>query len=87
MHALENFHIVIYPLLSPDGYEYSRDHDRFWRKNRNPNTKTFNPFNCQGVDLNRNYDIDWDIGNSLDQCSIIYAGISAFSEPESRAHR
>jgi hypothetical protein len=24
------------PLMNPDGYEYSHDHDRMWRKNRVP---------------------------------------------------
>ncbi|MBS2036258.1 hypothetical protein JST97_14805 [bacterium] len=35
--------IWIVPLVNPDGYEYSRDHDNSYRTNRN------------GVDLNRNY--------------------------------
>ena len=47
-----------------------------------------NPFNCRGVDLNRNYDVDWgNRGSSRDPCSIQYAGEAAFSEPETRAHR
>ena len=35
--------IWLVPLVNPDGYEYSREHDNSYRTNRN------------GVDLNRNY--------------------------------
>lgn len=28
----------IMPVVNPDGYAHSWSHDRFWRKNRNPNT-------------------------------------------------
>ena len=44
---LDSSEIWIVPLVNPDGYEYSRDHDNTWRKNRNPE---------HPVDLNRNFD-------------------------------
>ena len=85
---LDEFHFVIYPMLNPDGYVYTWEYDRYWRKNRNPNVDKLNPFDCHGVDLNRNYDVDWgNRGSSSDPCSIQYGGTYAFSEPETRAHR
>ena len=45
--------------------------------------------NCEGVDLNRNFDYHWgdaeNEGTSLDPCHETYAGPKAFSEPETRA--
>ena len=47
------------PLVNPDGYEYSRSENSWWRKNRRPLEK--NPCGekiereVYGVDLNRNY--------------------------------
>ena len=71
-------------MLNPDGYEFTWNGDRMWRKNRNPN----NGSSCKGVDLNRNYDAEWmHAGSSSSKCSSVYAGTSAFSEPESQAHR
>jgi len=29
--------------------------DRYWRKNRHPNVG----YECAGVDLNRNFDVEW----------------------------
>lgn len=44
-----------------------------------------------GVDLNRNYGVDWDenkiFPNAKDPCFEFYAGHEAFSEPETRAIR
>ncbi|XP_066998393.2 carboxypeptidase B [Anabrus simplex] len=77
-----DWHII--PVLNPDGYQYSRSHDRMWRKTRSkvPNSK------CRGVDPNRNFDIKWGaIGVSKHPCSEIYLGPTAFSEPETVALR
>ena len=47
-----------------------------------------NGSDCIGVDLNRNYDIDWGTsGVSNDPCAEIYPGTKPFSEPESLAHK
>ena len=44
-----------------------------------------------GVDLNRNYDINWSMNNgakkALSQCSELYPGKGPFSEPETQAMR
>ncbi|RWS12747.1 carboxypeptidase B-like protein [Dinothrombium tinctorium] len=77
------FHMV--PLLNPDGYAFSWRSQRLWRKNRRVNAR--NP-RCSGVDLNRNFDINFcRVGASKDACSEVYCGPFAFSEPESKALR
>ena len=48
---LDKMDVIIVPVVNPDGYIYSWDTDRYWRKNRN------------NVDLNRNWDAGWGIGN------------------------
>ncbi|XP_060074548.1 carboxypeptidase B-like [Ylistrum balloti] len=75
-----NWHIV--PVLNPDGYAYSHNMDRLWRKNRRVNGESLN---CRGVDLNRNFGFMYDpgTGGSMDACSDIYTGTEAFSEVES----
>jgi len=76
---------IIYPNLNPDGYLHTWTSYRYWRKNRASNLPQST---CIGVDLNRNYDIEWmNAGTSNSPCSDVYGGPSAFSEPESQAHR
>lgn len=48
-----------------------------WRKNRRPNQ------NCFGVDLNRNFDVDFN-GTSRNGCSGGYGGEEAGSEAETQ---
>jgi len=83
---LETTEVIIVPIVNPDGYEYTyaAGGDRFWRKNRRNNSGS-----CEGVDLNRNWDIDWNGGDSTSNstCSDIYVGPSVFSEPETQAMR
>lgn len=66
---VDSAEIWIMPSVNPDGYEYSRTEDAWWRKNRNPVTDTGCPSGAQscptdpaangavtiGVDINRNY--------------------------------
>lgn len=52
--SLQGYKLVIAPCVNPDGYEYSRQHDRMWRKNR-----SLNPDGTRGTDLNRNFDNFW----------------------------
>ncbi len=76
-----DFYIV--PCANPDGYEYSRNTNSQWRKNRRDN-----PGSCFGVDLNRNWGYQWgynNTGSSGDPCSGTFRGSAAFSEPESTA--
>ncbi|XP_042894277.1 carboxypeptidase B-like, partial [Penaeus japonicus] len=81
---LRNAEWRVVPLLNPDGYVYSWNHDRLWRKNRAPSTDP----ECFGVDLNRNFDFHWgEAGSSTRPCSFVYQGPQPFSEPETRALR
>lgn len=80
---LNHFDWFFIPILNPDGYEYTRHHDRLWRKTR---SRSSNFFNCIGVDINRNFPNHWnEVGSSEDPCSVEYSGITALSEPESMA--
>ena len=36
---VDNLNIHFLPMANPDGYEYSRNSDRMWRKNRNRDNK------------------------------------------------
>ena len=70
--------LYIVPCLNPDGFEYSKNHFSFWRKNRRDNGDgTF------GVDLNRNFSIGYQKSN--DTASNVYSGPHPFSEPETTA--
>tara|TARA_B100000902_G_scaffold399516_1_gene470744 strand:+ start:68 stop:1657 length:1590 start_codon:yes stop_codon:yes gene_type:complete len=73
-----DIHIV--PVVNPDGYVYTWEKDRWWRKNRQINVGS----DCVGTDLNRNWDFDWngEQSTSEDPCSFIYVGESPFSAPE-----
>ena len=77
---LDNVDIHIIPVVNPDGYVYTWEEDRWWRKNRQVN----NGSDCVGIDLNRNWDFDWngDQSTSEDPCSYIYVGPGPFSAPE-----
>ena len=77
---LENSTIYMVPCANPDGYEYSRTHFSFWRKNRRQNAD-----GTYGVDLNRNFPIGF--VSSTAPTSNVYGGPEPFSEPETRALR
>lgn len=67
---------------NPDGYEYSRNSYRMWRKTRSRYSITQT---CYGCDPNRNYDYFWGgDGSSNNQCSDTYRGPRPFSEIETQ---
>ncbi|KAH8232832.1 hypothetical protein KR026_000706, partial [Drosophila bipectinata] len=75
----KEYNWIIFPSVNPDGYKYTFEHDRMWRKNR----QLFGT--CRGVDLNRNYPDHWNsTGSSSDPTRYDYAGPSAGSELETK---
>ncbi len=72
--------LYMVPCANPDGFEYSRNHFSFWRKNRRKNAD-----GSFGVDLNRNFEVGFT--PNKDTTSNVYSGPSAFSEPETAALR
>jgi len=73
-----NVHYV--PLVNPDGYIFSHQSNRMWRKNRRPNSG-----GTMGVDLNRNWKSGFGgPGSSGQPSSDTYRGTAAYSEPETK---
>jgi len=79
---LDKINWYFIPSANPDGYAYSWEHDRLWRKTRSDHDSILG---CKGVDPNRNWDFHWaETGVSHSKCSETYCGPEAFSEPETR---
>lgn len=88
---IDNRELFFIPCVNPDGYVYNEvstpGGGGMWRKNRRNNGS-----GRFGVDLNRNYNVDWgvtgpNINTSTDPASDSYVGPSAFSEAETQAIR
>src|SRR3954470_12387310 len=72
---------------NPDGYQYTFDHERLWRKNLRDNNGDGKIAAGDGVDPNRNFDQHWGFdneGSSPDQADETYRGPKANSEPETQ---
>ncbi|ALC43750.1 CG14820 [Drosophila busckii] len=79
-HIAQTVDWYIIPVLNVDGFVYSHESERLWRKSRLLSDPTGA---CVGTDLNRNFDYRWmEIGASADPCSQTYAGPFAESDPE-----
>ncbi|MCK5503867.1 MAG: T9SS type A sorting domain-containing protein, partial [Thermodesulfovibrionia bacterium] len=88
---INNTEIWIVPILNPDGWQYIVDNNLdapYWRKNLRDNNSdgVFNPLH-DGVDLNRNYDLQWAAGGDTVPGGLRYRGPGPFSESETRAKR
>jgi len=70
LDVLPNITLILVPSANPDGATYGRS-----LRGR---------FNANGVDLNRNWDCDWS-AEAFFRDAPVFAGNSAFSEPESVA--
>ncbi|MHA4843741.1 M14 family zinc carboxypeptidase [Flavitalea antarctica] len=88
---VDNRELFFIPCVNPDGYVYNETNTPggggMWRKNRRNNGS-----GRYGVDLNRNYNVDWGVSGpniniSTDPSSDSYIGPSSFSEPETQAIR
>jgi hypothetical protein len=74
-------------VANPDGYQYTFDTDRLWRKNLRDNNGDGQITAGDGVDPNRNFAEHWgydDEGSSNDPADETYRGPSAGSEPETK---
>ncbi len=73
---------------NPDGYQYTFDHERLWRKSLRDNNGDGQITAGDGVDPNRNFDARWGYdneGSSPDPADETYRGPKAASEAETEA--
>ncbi|KAF9934519.1 hypothetical protein FBU30_001660 [Linnemannia zychae] len=78
---LRDTEFIIVPIMNVDGYDYTWNNNRLWRKNRRQNG-----LGAYGVDLNRNWDDHFAQGGASGfPWSETYHGPSAASEPEVQA--
>eukprot|EP00171_Calliarthron_tuberculosum_P006396 IDg6396t1 len=85
--VLKLVEVIVVPLVNPDGYAYSRNYDRLWRKNRGRRMACNATSRRNGVDLNRNWGIDFGgiASTSTNACEDLFVGSAAFSEPETKS--
>ena len=93
---VDNTEIWFIPLLNPDGhFAVTSEISLFWRKNGRDHNENgiLYEYMCddwwtcrtEGVDVNRNYDFNWQNGGSGDPWNHYYRGSSPFSESETEA--
>ncbi|KAL9938637.1 hypothetical protein V8E36_002356 [Tilletia maclaganii] len=78
---LNVFDITVLPLANPDGYAYSWESERMWRKNRQPIEES----DCVGIDINSNWDAHFHPWPVSQACQESFPGTRAFEARESDA--
>jgi hypothetical protein len=95
---IDNTEIWFVPLLNPDGHSaVTSQKNLYWRKNARDmdSDNILYEYECndwwtcytEGVDLNRNYDFNWEYGGSYLPLHYNYRGEYPFSESETQALR
>lgn len=85
----ENVQVTVIPVLNPDGLEKTVGSTGRFALSAVPQTEAETipgRFNADTVDLNRNFDCDWQASGTW-QDKTVSGGSSAFSEPESIAFK
>ena len=75
-------------VANPDGYQYTFDHERLWRKNLHDNDGDGETTGADGVDPNRNFNEHWNYdneGSSSVFSSDTFRGTGPASERETQA--
>jgi murein tripeptide amidase MpaA len=92
---IEQFNIIIFPDVNPDGRNFSQTSVGLWRKNRDAADSGGDPSKV-GIDINRNQDFLWDFNTDFAPLAInaflassdpsvdTYHGHAAQSEPETK---
>lgn len=78
---VDNFDLVFVPVVNPDGYQYTWETDRLWRKTRQTTNFRF----CRGYDLDHAFGYEWDSTARDEPCSETYGGESAFQAVEAES--
>ncbi|MBM3284872.1 MAG: hypothetical protein FJY81_03275 [Candidatus Aminicenantes bacterium] len=88
---VDGFEIWVIPILNPEGYKYIVDNNLaspWWRKNLRDNDQNGAiDLDYDGVDLNRNYSLNWTYAGSANPADWTYRGPAPFSEDETKAKR
>ena len=66
---LDDLDFLFIPVMNPDGYVYSWEYDRLWRKNRQDTGVSI----CKGIDLDHSFSYQWQPSTGT-PCSESYAG-------------
>ena len=85
---LQSTELWFVPVMNPDGYQYTFDVERLWRKNLRDNDGDGQTTNADGVDPNRNYPEHFkydEEGSSKILSSQTYRGTGPASERETQA--
>ncbi|KAI5919097.1 hypothetical protein F4810DRAFT_688844 [Camillea tinctor] len=76
---LQHFDLIFIPVLNPDGYEYTWEVDRLWRKSRQRTKMQY----CPGFDLDHAFGFQWDTTeHQTEPCSESYGGDEPFQAIE-----